>query len=78
MILSEPLQTGVIVVGFVAFAVFLAGLVYALTNVLRSRRLEPMVKAFWVVVLVAVPIAGIVAWYVFDVSRQRSALPRAE
>jgi len=71
MILDEPLRTAVLVFAFACFAVFVAGLVYAMTQVVRAPNLESLAKAIWVLALVALPILGVVAWFVFDGLRQR-------
>lgn len=71
MIVDEPLQTAVLVFAFACFAVFLAGLIYALTQVVRAPDLESLAKVIWILVLVAIPVFGVVAWFVFDALRQR-------
>jgi hypothetical protein len=71
MIVAEPIQTVALVFGFACFAAFLAGVVYALTQIAKTPHLEPLAKAAWVLLLLAVPVLGVAAWFAFSRHRPR-------
>lgn len=54
------------VIGLFAFAVFLLGIVFVVRQVLRDHQLGDLAKTVWIIVLIAAPILGLVAWFVFS------------
>lgn len=63
---GEPGTYVVVALGVVAGLVVIAGLVWIIRNVLRTDDLSNTAKTIWIIVLIAAPILGIIAWLVFQ------------
>lgn len=69
---SVSLFVGFIAVAAVSCAVILALVVTALVQVARAPRLEPVVRAVWVLIILVAPVLGAVAW--FAIGQKSAAL----
>jgi hypothetical protein len=54
-----------IIVGFLALAAWLAFIVIAAVQIVRSSQMEYVSKVLWVAALVVFPLLGVLAWYAF-------------
>lgn len=74
MTLDSVGTTVVFIFGSLAIAVCLLGLVFAIRQVLRDENLSDLAKTIWVVLLIATPILGLVAWFIFGLRRRPATL----
>jgi heme/copper-type cytochrome/quinol oxidase subunit 2 len=66
----DPVGTIIIaILGFLAFAVFLVGIAFAMWQVVRDQSIGNLVKTIWVIVLLAAPVLGLVTWFIFGFRR---------
>lgn len=69
---TEIFSWVMIIIGFVALAVWLTFAVLAIVQVIRSTSLEYLTKVLWVAGIVVFPAFGTIAWYLFG-DRTREA-----
>jgi chromate transport protein ChrA len=50
-------------VGAVAGAVILVLVIVALVQVARQPKVDPIVRALWILIIVVAPIAGAIVWF---------------
>lgn len=62
----EPINIGAsiaIIAGAAAMAAILAGIVYAIVQVLRSPDLSDLAKTIWIIALIVTPVVGTIVWF---------------
>ncbi|WP_369960130.1 PLDc N-terminal domain-containing protein [Leifsonia sp. EB34] len=64
-----------VLVGIVAMATIAVLFVVALVQVLRQRFISPLARLAWVVVLVALPVLGSIAWFAIGEKTPQLACP---